>query len=52
MNLRWLGDLGALVAAAEEYDAAGVDIGIVILPNPHTPEPLERIASALAHLRS
>ena len=52
VNLWWQGDLGALVASAEDYAAAGADIGIVILPEPHTPEPLERIASALAPLRT
>ena len=50
VNLWWRDDLGAVAAAAEEYAAAGADMGIVYLPAPHTPEPLERIAEALAPL--
>ena len=52
VNLWWTGDTGKLVADAEAYADAGVDIGIVYLPNPHTPEPLEAIAFALAPLGS
>ena len=46
------GDLGALVAQAEEDAAAGLDLGIVYLPPPHTPAVLEPVADALAPLRS
>jgi F420-dependent oxidoreductase-like protein len=50
VNLWWTGDTGALLANAQAYADAGVDIGIVILSPPHTPEPLDAIASALAPL--
>ena len=46
------GDVGALAAQAEEYAAAGLDLGIVYLPPPHTPAALEPVADALDHLRS
>jgi Luciferase-like monooxygenase len=50
VNIRWKGDTGQLFADAAAFAEAGVDIGIVLLPNPHSPEPLEAIASALAPL--
>jgi F420-dependent oxidoreductase-like protein len=50
VNLWWKGDAGELAAQAAAYGEAGVDIGIVILAPPHTPEPLAAIASALAPL--
>ncbi len=50
VNLRWKGDTGLLVAEAQAFAEAGVDIGIVVFAPPHTPEPLEKIASALAPL--
>ena len=46
------GDVGALVAQAEELAAAGLDLGIVYFPPPHTPTALEPVVSALEHLRS
>ena len=52
VNLHWTGDTGTIVAQAAAFADAGVDIGIVYLPTPHTPEPLEQIASALAPLLS
>jgi F420-dependent oxidoreductase-like protein len=44
------GDLGALAASAEEWAAAGLDLGIVYLPPPHTPSILEPLAEALRPL--
>jgi F420-dependent oxidoreductase-like protein len=44
------GDIGGLVAQAEQYADAGLDLGIVYLPPPHTPTVLEPVASALGHL--
>lgn len=44
-------DLGPVVEAAEQHAEAGLDLGIVYLPPPHTPAVLEPVASALAHLR-
>jgi F420-dependent oxidoreductase-like protein len=44
------GDIGALVEQAEQYAAVGLDLGIVYLPPPHTPDVLEPVAHALAHL--
>ena len=46
------GDVGALVGQAEAYASAGLDLGIVYLPPPHTPAVLEPIANALAPLAS
>ena len=46
------GDLDNLVQQAEQYAAAGLDLGIVYLPPPHTPAVLEPVARALDHLRS
>jgi F420-dependent oxidoreductase-like protein len=40
----------ALADDAARWAEAGADIGIVILPTPHTPEPLGAIADALAPL--
>ena len=40
----------ALADNAAKWAVAGVDIGIVILPTPHGPEPLAAIAEALAPL--
>ncbi|HZN12769.1 MAG TPA: LLM class F420-dependent oxidoreductase [Acidimicrobiales bacterium] len=44
------GDIGAVVGQAEAYAAAGLDLGIVYLPPPHTPAILEPLAGALAPL--
>jgi F420-dependent oxidoreductase-like protein len=44
------GDTGPLVEQAEQFDAAGLDLGIVYLPPPHTPSVLEPVAAALRHL--
>jgi hypothetical protein len=44
------GDVGALVAQAEEYAAAGLDLGIVYFPAPHTPAALAPVAEALRPL--
>ena len=44
------GDVGAVVGQAEAYAAVGLDLGIVYLPPPHTPDVLEPVAKALAHL--
>ena len=44
------GDVGALVGQAEQYASAGLDLGIVVLPPPHTPAVLEPVAAALAPL--
>jgi F420-dependent oxidoreductase-like protein len=43
-------DMQALVAQAEAFAEAGLDVGIIYLPAPHTPEVLAPIADALAHL--
>ena len=48
VNLRWTGDVGALGEQAAAFAEAGADIAIVGLIHPHTPEPLEAIANALA----
>jgi len=45
------GDLGPLVEQAEAFAQAGLDLGIVYIPQPHTPSVLEPLAEALAHLR-
>ncbi|MBA3653773.1 MAG: LLM class F420-dependent oxidoreductase [Actinobacteria bacterium] len=44
------GDVGAVVEQAEGYAGAGLDLGIVYLPPPHTPAVLEPLAKALAAL--
>jgi F420-dependent oxidoreductase-like protein len=44
------GDIGPLVDEAAAYADAGMDIGIVYLPPPHTPAVLEPIAQALRPL--
>jgi F420-dependent oxidoreductase-like protein len=44
------GDVAAVVKQAEEYAGAGLDLGIVYLPPPHTPAILEPLAAALADL--
>jgi F420-dependent oxidoreductase-like protein len=43
-------DMDALVAEAEAFADAGLDLGIVYLPPPHTPAILEPLAKALASL--
>jgi len=45
-------DVASLVEQAEAYAAAGLDLGIVCLPPPHTPAVLEPVVHALEHLRS
>jgi F420-dependent oxidoreductase-like protein len=45
------GDVGSLVDAATAYAEAGLDMGIIYLPPPHTPAVLEPVAAALADLR-
>ena len=45
------GDPGSLVEAATAYAEAGLDLGIIYLPQPHTPAVLEPVANALADLR-
>lgn len=45
------GNPGPLADAAQRYAEAGVDLGIVYLPPPHTPAVLEPVAEALAPLR-
>jgi len=45
------GDVAALVGQAEAFAGAGLDLGIVYLPPPHTPAVLEPVAEALDHLR-
>ena len=44
------GDIGPLVDEAAAYADAGMDLGIVYLPPPHTPAVLEPIAQALRPL--
>ncbi|MEY2478500.1 MAG: hypothetical protein QOG87_3815 [Actinomycetota bacterium] len=44
------GDTGPLVDMATAYAEAGLDMGIVYLPPPHTPAILEPVANALADL--
>ena len=36
---------------AKRYGDAGLDLGIVYLPPPHTPDVLDEVAAALAPLR-
>jgi hypothetical protein len=40
------------VEQAEAYAAAGLDLGIVYLPPPHTPTVLEPVVRALEHLQT
>jgi alkanesulfonate monooxygenase SsuD/methylene tetrahydromethanopterin reductase-like flavin-dependent oxidoreductase (luciferase family) len=44
------GDLGPLVDEAAALGEAGLDLGVVYLPPPHTPAVLEPLAKALAPL--
>lgn len=46
------GDVGGLVAQAEQYESVGLDLGIVYLPPPHRAAVLEPVAAALADLAS
>jgi F420-dependent oxidoreductase-like protein len=46
------GDTGPLVEEAERYQEAGLDLGIVYIPVPHTPEALDPIVKALSRLHS
>jgi hypothetical protein len=50
VNLRYDPSAGAagVAAQAEKWQAAGVDVGIVSLPTPHSPAPLAAIADALS----
>ena len=41
-------DPGALAGQAAEFAAAGLDLGIVYLPPPHSPADLEAVADAVA----
>lgn len=41
------GDTGALVEHAAAFDEAGLDLGIVYIPQPHTPDKVEKAAEAL-----
>jgi F420-dependent oxidoreductase-like protein len=45
------GEMKPLIAQAEAFADAGLDIGIVYLPPPHRPDVLAPVAEALAHLR-
>lgn len=45
------GDLKALAQQAEAFADAGLDLGIVYLPPPHSPDVLQSVADALAHLQ-
>jgi F420-dependent oxidoreductase-like protein len=45
-------DVGPLVEQAEAFAAAGLQLGIVYLPPPHTPTVLEPVVTALEHLRA
>ncbi len=44
------GDTGPLVAQAEAFGDAGLDLGIIYIPTPHKPAALEPIAEAVQHL--
>jgi F420-dependent oxidoreductase-like protein len=46
------GDVGAVADQAEQFAAAGIDLGIVYLPPPHRPDVLEPLAKALADVSS
>ena len=41
------GDTGPLVEQAEAFAEAGLDLGIVYIPQPHTPDKVEKAAEAL-----
>jgi hypothetical protein len=43
-------DMGPLLAEAKSLDEAGLDLGIVYLPPPHTAQMLEPLAAALEKL--
>lgn len=43
-------NMDALVAEAEAFAAAGLDLGIVYIPTPHSPAALEPLANALRPL--
>src|SRR5581483_10027058 len=43
-------DIEALVAQAEAFADAGLDLGVIYLPPPHRPDVLGPIADALSHL--
>ena len=43
-------DVDELVDQAKRYDDAGLDLGIVYLPVPHTPDVLDEVATALSPL--
>jgi F420-dependent oxidoreductase-like protein len=45
------GDTASLVDEATAYAEAGLDLGIIYLPPPHTPAVLEPVAEALSGLR-
>ncbi len=45
------GDPAPVVEAAKAFDDAGLDLGIIYLPVPHTPSVLGPLAAALAPLR-
>lgn len=44
------GDMGALVEQAAAFAEAGLDLGIVYIPQPHTPDKVEKAAVALGEL--
>ena len=44
------GEVDGVVAQAEAFAEVGLDLGIVYLPPPHTPDVLEPLANGLAHL--
>lgn len=44
------GDMGALVDQAAAFAEAGLDLGIVYIPQPHTPDKVEKAAVALGEL--
>jgi alkanesulfonate monooxygenase SsuD/methylene tetrahydromethanopterin reductase-like flavin-dependent oxidoreductase (luciferase family) len=44
-------EIGPLLDQAEQFAAAGLDLGVVALSPPHTPAVLEPIAAALDHLK-
>ena len=46
------GDTGPLVEQAQAFAEAGLDLGIVYIPQPHTPDKVEKAAEALRELAS
>ena len=48
--LRYDGDVGATVRQAEEYAAAGIDLGLVAVPKHEDPAVVEEIAAGLSDL--